>query len=197
MLAKDLASEARNASVVCGVWGDRARELEVAARSAELHEVELGEAQARLVLELAGALFDDCGLPKPDLLLRERMQRWPAPPDAATVEAAAIELRRVIRGELEAELEVELARKRFVASPDAEVPVVMDEPLVEVEAGVDGGDELPSWESLPAEWKRNINRDLARHEYAQALRREANDRARYSVGSPMPSRNVIPRIAGA
>jgi hypothetical protein len=59
------------------------------------------------------------------------------------------------------------------------MPVDEDGELDDEDEPVDGepvlgDDELPSWDSLPPEWKSrySLQRDLGRYEYTQALKRE-------------------------
>lgn len=92
LLLEGAAGEARNASVAVGVFADRARELEEAARVQELHEVELGERVGGLVVGLLEAVFGDLGLVVPRGLLRARLECWPGEPDVGVVELARREV---------------------------------------------------------------------------------------------------------
>lgn len=129
LLARGLASEARNASVVCGVHGDRARELEEAARAEESHEVTLTEARARLVLTVIERGYDDLGLPVPRAFLQALLRGWPGKVDAEVIEQAREEVRRSVRAEVRAEMiaEEERARRTRPALPAGEDEPPTDE----------------------------------------------------------------------
>lgn len=163
LLAKGLASEARNASVVAGVRADRARELEESARAEELHEAALSKATAERVLDLVRAVFADVGLVVPFALLRERLAVWPDAPAAGVVEQARDLVRRALREEFRAELPAEPSADDIdVAgeSPDDAGEGVPEEPAIEEgeqagETPVRGPRSVArsNWK-LPSNWDR-------------------------------------------
>jgi len=114
LLARGMASEARNASVVAGVRADRARELEDSARVAELHEAALSEAMGGLVVAAIERGFADLGLPVPSEFVGALLGGWPAPVDEGVVLAA----RELVRGALREEFRAELAAAEEVVDPD-------------------------------------------------------------------------------
>jgi len=114
LLARGLASEARNASVVSGVHAERAQELESAARIEEAHSVELSQASGRLVLDLIERAFGDVGLPAPTELVRALLGRWPAEVEPEAVDRAKDDVRRTIRAEVRAELLAEMDEARLL-----------------------------------------------------------------------------------
>jgi hypothetical protein len=113
LLARSLASEARNASVVCGVHADRARELEESARLEEAHELALSEAQGRLVLALVERGYDDLGLPVPRAFVEALLRAWPGEVDAEVIEQARREIERPIRERVRVELVAEMEAARL------------------------------------------------------------------------------------
>jgi hypothetical protein len=185
MLARGLASESRNAAVLSNVHAERAVELEAAARVEEEHEVKLGEASGRLLLDAVEHAFAALDLPVPGPLLRDLLRG--AEPEADVLAGARMDVRRVIAGEVRAELiaqaEAErLARRALPAGSECEeeVPVV-DAEVVE---GTPADDGLPPWSELPDHLKRLRDRDLARIEGARELKSEERRRAE---GKPRPS----------
>ncbi len=176
LLAKSMASEARNASVVAGVWADRARELEEAARLEELHEVALDEAQGRLLADRVTRAFGLLGLPVPGELLGVVLQG--GEPDEGLVEAARSSIRRPIEAEVRREVLAELEAQRVAV---AELPAgvddgeeIADAVVVEEEVVADDGGQV-RFEDLPEEWKRRyrLRPDLGVHEFVNAERRRA------------------------
>lgn len=135
LLAKGLASEARNASVVAGVRADRARELEESARAEELHEAALSKATAERVLDLVRQVFADVGLVVPSALLRERLAVWPDAPPPGVVEQARDLVRRALREEFRAELPAEAS----ASADDIEAPGASPD---------DDGEQAPEEEPL-------------------------------------------------
>jgi hypothetical protein len=172
-----MASEARNASVAVGVFADRARELEAAAQAAELHAVSLSEAQGRAVLDLVERAFGIVDLPIPREALRGLLRGDEISEDVAAV--ARAEVRRLIASEVRREMQAELdAQQRALPAPESEWEAdgeVVPEPVV---------DQLPSWESLPDDWKRRfgLHRHLGRVEFARELELERRQRERRRAG---------------
>jgi len=152
LIRKGLGSEAFNLSKAASALRDEARRLQDDADARELHAVALTETQGRLIVDLVGAVFDDVALPRPEGLLRARLQGWPEEPDSGVVEQAHDDVRRVIRAEVRAELlaEVEAARQAQRALPvgaDEDAPVaedaVVDAEVVEAdESEVEDEDQI-------------------------------------------------------
>jgi hypothetical protein len=63
LLARGLASESRSAATVAAILGDRASELERAAREAEGHSARLSEDQGRLIYAVLKVLLVGLGVP--------------------------------------------------------------------------------------------------------------------------------------
>jgi hypothetical protein len=176
MLARGLASEARNASVVSGVHAERAAELEASARLEEAHEVAMSEATGRLVIGAIERGFEDLGLPVPSVFVAELLRGWPAPVDEAVLEQARVDVRRAIVAEVRVELSEEMAVVRQAqqalprgedASDDDEggEPVGEEEP---VDAEVVGESELEEGE-LPDDIERDSAGNLWRKPFVDHL----------------------------
>jgi len=114
LLTRGLASDARNASVAVGVFAERARELEEAARAEELHAVALGEAMGKLVIAAIERGFEGLGLPVPQTFVAELLRGWPAAVDEGIVDVARGDVRRAIAAEVRGELAAEAQAVRAV-----------------------------------------------------------------------------------
>jgi hypothetical protein len=182
-LAQGDARAARDATVASRGFADLAAELEEASRREEEHEVRISEAQGEAISAVAGAFIEALGL------------RGPAPRDLwATLlgQAAAGEALQApeddvaaVRGQLQAEARAAVMteirdREERDGPADAdegeESDDEDDEPTQAARAErpgiVDPGDV--TWDDVPDDWRRRFG-DLALHEYANALRREAAD----------------------
>jgi hypothetical protein len=197
-IAGNQSGESRNSMVTANSLSDRARELEAAADAAELHEAAMMAGHGERIVAVFEAVFAALGLPVPVSVLECALRGEPIGEELAVGERELV--LRGVRQVVERELET----ARFeVSAPAAErepTPEVVEAEVVnsgEVIEPVGPDDGLPSWESLPPEWKKRhvSNPTLARHEYSMALKRGENDRRR----SGMPtrrSRHVIPRHPG-
>jgi hypothetical protein len=181
-----MASEARNASVAVGVFADRARELEAAAQAAELHAVSLSEAQGRAVLDLVERAFGIVDLPIPREALRGLLRGDEISEDVAAV--ARAEVRRLIASEVRREMQAELdAQQRALPAPESESEAdgeVVDGEVLDIDVPEPVVDQLPSWESLPDDWKRRfgLHRHLGRVELARELELDRRQRERRRAG---------------
>ena len=100
LLARGLASEARNGAVLAGTWADRAAQLEAEAREQEAHELRLEQARGGLVVALLERAFAAIALPLPQQLMRELLRAWPDEVTGEVVERARVEVRRAIAVEV-------------------------------------------------------------------------------------------------
>ncbi len=184
--------------VTASAMSERAAELEHAADAAELHEATLAESHGERIVAVFEAAFAALGLPLPVAVLECALRG-----EVIEEELAASERELVLRGvRVEVERELEAARfevSRPVAVTDPPGQSVKSQPVNsgEVIEPVEQ-DGLPSWESLPEEWKQRhlLNPTLARSEYARALKAEENAARRAGPGSSRRSRHVIPRHPG-
>lgn len=120
LLARGLASEGRNASVVASVFGDRARELEAAAQAAEAHAVALVQGRGEQVAEMVKAMFAAVDLAVPPEVARAVLRGDGVTPEIAS--AAREQVRAKFRAEVRAEIlaEIEAGRLAQLALPAGE-----------------------------------------------------------------------------